>query len=79
MAQLERSAGAWLILTEDVREACKDNDGAFDAFIASLVACAAAIGSTSKPVLEQRGAAEREGWIHMPEPDSLESLAPASV
>lgn len=75
MAELDRRASAWLILSDDVRAACIDNDDAFDAFIASLVACAAATGWTFKPLLEQRGAAQREGWIHLPEPASLDSLA----
>jgi hypothetical protein len=79
MASLERQAGAWLVLSEDVREACIDGDDAFDAFIASLVACAAATDSTFKPLVAQRGAAQREGWIHLPQPDSLASLAPGSV
>jgi hypothetical protein len=68
MASLERQAGAWLVLSEDVREACIDGDDAFDAFIASLVACAAATDSTFKPLVAERGAAQREGWIHLPQP-----------
>lgn len=79
LAKLERAAGAWLILSDDVREACIDNDDAFDAFIASLVACAAATDNTLRPLVEQRGAAQREGWIHLPSPASIESLAPAAV
>ena len=79
LASLERKAGGWLILSEDVREACIDSDHAFDAFISSLVACAAATDSTYKPVVAQRGAAQREGWIHLPQIGSLESLASAAV
>lgn len=79
MAALERSAGAWLMLSEDVRTACVERDHAFDAFVASLVACAAATDSTFGPLVEQRGAAQREGWIHLPVPGSLASLPPAAV
>jgi predicted nuclease with RNAse H fold len=79
LADLERAAGAWLILSDDVREACIDNDDAFDAFISSLVACAAATDNTLRPLVEQRGTAQREGWIHLPSPGSIESLAPAAV
>jgi len=74
-----RAAGAWLTLSEEVREASIDNDDAFDALISSLVACAAATGNTLRPLADQRGAAQREGWIHLPSPGSIESLAPAAV
>lgn len=79
LADLERAAGAWLILSDDVRGACVDNDDAFDAFIASLVTCAAATDNTYKPSVAQRGSAQREGWIHLPEPGSIERLAPRKV
>lgn len=79
MASLERRAGGWLVLSEDVRQACIDSDHAFDAFISSLAACAAATDNTFKPLVQQRGSAQREGWIHLPQPGSLESLAPAAV
>jgi hypothetical protein len=57
MARLERQARGWLMLSEDIREACIDGDDAFDAFIASLVACAAATDCTFKRLVGQRGAA----------------------
>ena len=79
LSEIERAAAGWLILSDDVRAACIDSDDAFDAFAASLVACAAATDATVKPVMEQRGAAQREGWIHSPATDSIESLAPAAV
>ncbi|MGH2941461.1 MAG: DUF429 domain-containing protein [Solirubrobacteraceae bacterium] len=79
MGELERATGAWLILSDDVREACVGNDDAFDAFVSSLVACAAATDCTLKPSVEQRGAAQREGWIHLPSPASIGSLAPSPV
>jgi hypothetical protein len=50
---------------------------ALDAFLCSLVACAAATGRTIAPTVDQRGAAQREGWIHPPDSASIESLAPA--
>jgi hypothetical protein len=79
IAELERAAGAWLLLSDDGRDACVDNDDAFDAFITSLVACAAATDCTLKPLVEHRAAAEREGWIHLPSPDCLSRLAPAAI
>ena len=69
----------WLILPDDARAACLDSDDALDAFISSLVACAAATGETIAPTVGQRGAAQREGWIHLPTADSIERLAPARV
>ena len=47
----------------------------FDAFICALVAYAAATRQTIAPDLDQRGAAERESWIHLPLADSLDGLA----
>jgi hypothetical protein len=78
MSGLERAAGTWLILPDDVREACIDSDDALDAFISSLAACAAATDRTMKPSVEQRGVARREGWIHVPSPDSVFDLAPGN-
>jgi hypothetical protein len=69
LAGLERASGAWLILSDDVRERC----------IESLVACAAATDRTLKPDITQLGTAVFEGWIHLPSPDSFETLAPAAV
>jgi hypothetical protein len=68
LAALEETAGSWLILSDDVRSACIQDDDAFDAFISSLIACAAATGRTLQPSQEQRAAAAREGWIHLPAP-----------
>jgi predicted nuclease with RNAse H fold len=77
MAELQNAAGAWLTLSDEVREACIANDDAFDAFVSSLVARAAAIGSTLMPPVEHLGAARREGWIHLPGPHSIGGLATA--
>jgi hypothetical protein len=79
MDGLEQAGAGWLIVPEDVRSECIKNDDCLDALIASLVACAAATDRTIKPMLDQRGAAQREGWIHLPSPDSIVSLAPGTV
>jgi predicted nuclease with RNAse H fold len=76
LAKLEAEAGGWLVLSDDAREACLDTDHCLDAFVSALVACAAATDDTIKPTLEQRGLAQVEGWIHLPEPASLARLAP---
>jgi hypothetical protein len=62
MAELERIA-RWLTLTEPAREASIENDPAIDAFLSALVACVATMSQTIAPLLEQRAAAQREGWI----------------
>jgi len=49
---------------------------ALDAFIASLVARASALGRTQMPPVEQAEVAAREGWIHVPT-CSLKSLLDA--
>jgi predicted nuclease with RNAse H fold len=79
MGEIEQRTGLWLVLSKAVREACIDSDHAFDAFVSSVVACAAATGHTFKPQSGQLRAAQREGWIHLPRPGSLESLSPAAV
>lgn len=79
LAGLEQASGAWLILSDDVRERCIESPTALDAFIASLVACAEATDRTLKPDITQLGTAVFEGWIHLPSPDSFETLAPAAV
>lgn len=63
----------WLDLAF-AREACIDSDDALDALLASLVARAAALGKTAPPPAGQAGRIGREGWIHLPEPGTLEQL-----
>lgn len=75
LTALEEEAASWLILADDVRAACLQDDDAFDSFLSSLVARAAATGRTLKPLREQRVTAEREGWIHLPAPNSIDRLA----
>lgn len=74
--QLEDEAG-WLLLSDDARTMCLACDDALEAVIAAFVACAAATDATIKPTVQQRGAAQREGWIHLPWLGSLTGLAPA--
>lgn len=79
MARLEEAAGGWLAPPQRLREGCIASDDAFDAFVSSLVARAAATGRTLPPPDERRKAARREGWIQLPAPDSLASLAAPPV
>jgi predicted nuclease with RNAse H fold len=55
-------------------ERCRTEHDAFDSFVSALVARAAALSLTTPPQTdEQRAAAAREGWIHVPRtrPSSL--------
>ncbi len=74
LATIEQVTAPWLALPEDAREACRDDDDAFDALVAALVGRAAATGRTLAPHDDQRVAARREGWIHLPDPGSLAHL-----
>lgn len=74
LAALEEAGGDWLSLTDDVRDACLQSDDAFDSFLCGLVARAAATDRTLLPPRDERATAEREGWIHLPAPDSINWL-----
>ncbi|QDO37900.1 DUF429 domain-containing protein [Streptomyces sp. RLB3-17] len=69
-------AAPWLRFEPGAQKAY-ENEHAFDALIAALVARAAALGLTSLPRNEQEEqAAAMEGWIHLPGPDGLAGLNP---
>jgi hypothetical protein len=74
LTALEEAGGDWLSLTDDIRDTCLKDDDAFDSFVCSLVARAAAAERTLLPLRDQRATAEREGWIHLPAPDSIDLL-----
>jgi predicted nuclease with RNAse H fold len=65
-------AAPWLDLGVAER-LCRESDDAFDAVVAAVVARAVALGRTELPEDEDRAAAEREGWIHLPN-SPLETL-----
>lgn len=70
-------AAPWLRF-EPGAEQAYENEHAFDALIAALVARAAILGLISPPRNEQEErAAAVEGWIHLPVPDSLAGLDPS--
>ncbi|HJL16643.1 MAG TPA: DUF429 domain-containing protein [Sandaracinaceae bacterium LLY-WYZ-13_1] len=66
----------WIEWTRRQRERCVAEDDALDALVAALVAGAAHRGLTERPSPEDRAAARREGWIHLPRV-RLPELAPA--
>jgi len=59
----------------EFRPELERSDHAFDALISSLVARAAAVGLTDGPEPAVLARARREGWIHLPRPESLGSRA----
>ncbi len=72
---LQRRCG-WLCLTQAQWAACQDSHDRLDAVICALIARAASIGAVTAPADDQARAAEREGWIVLPTPDSLRQLDP---
>jgi predicted nuclease with RNAse H fold len=64
----------WLHLSDDQRRMVVGSDDALDALIAALNARAARLGLTLKPEPHEQRDAIREGWIAVPEKDSLENL-----
>ena len=74
IAALQRAC-PWLQLTSAQWTACQESHDVLDAVICALVAGAVSIGAVRSPTEAQAGAAEREGWITLPTPDSLDRLA----
>jgi hypothetical protein len=74
MRELLESA-PWLECSKEHRRAYDASEHAFDALIAALTARAAALGLTAPPEGEEVAPAELEGWIHLPERESLTRLA----
>lgn len=73
-------AAPWLRFEPGAQQIYEKNEHAFDALIAALVARATALGLTSGPQGEQEDrVAAVEGWIHLPEPDSLIRLDPSAL
>ncbi|MDQ3936520.1 MAG: DUF429 domain-containing protein, partial [Actinomycetota bacterium] len=70
LASIRAAAGARLEVPDEVLA----DDDAFDAFVSALVARAAAVEQTIAPPADLRSAAAREGWIHLPLPDSLTTV-----
>jgi hypothetical protein len=66
----------WLAWVDGAREACIESDDALDAVLAALIARAAALGLTFLPPAEDIEPAHSEGWIHLPQKDSLAALMP---
>lgn len=68
----------WLALSEEQRALCVERDDATDALVSSLVARAMALPGLTEPLPVTRAETERirrEGWIHLPKPDTFDLLA----
>jgi hypothetical protein len=74
--KLQEEAG-WLRLPDEVTAHCEADDNALDALVAALVTRAAACGLCEAIPDESLALAQREGWITLPKPGSLQRLADA--
>ncbi len=70
-----RAQAPWLALGRGGRAACVGSHDVLDALVCALVARAAALGRTAPAPPETAPRAAREGWIHVPDADSLAVLA----
>lgn len=77
LATLRSRLGATLQMSAAYETACIEDDDDFDAFVSALVARAAQVGRTDPIPRGMRWQAMREGWIHLPLPDSAGQLATA--
>ncbi|MGW2887553.1 DUF429 domain-containing protein [Streptomyces griseoruber] len=68
------AAAPWLHLSGTARQTYATDRDAYDALIASLTARAIGVRRTAWPTTADAGPARTEGWIHLPEPDSLPGL-----
>ena len=69
---LERAE--WLMVDQKSREQLASSDDALDALVDALNARAAKLGLTVRPEADEHRAAVREGWIAIPEKESLGKL-----
>jgi hypothetical protein len=66
---------SWLDLSSGGWEACQGSDDAFDALLAALVALAKVNGRCDPVPAEHLAEARAEGWIALPQSDSLADLS----
>jgi hypothetical protein len=64
----------WLHVSSEGWEACRSSDDAFDALLAALIALARANGRCDPIPSEHLAEAQAEGWIALPQRDSLVDL-----
>ena len=76
---LRQRTQGWLEVDAPARRLCGRSDDALDALVAALIARAATLGLCAPPPPEHAARAAVEGWIALPEPDSLRFLAEERV
>ena len=64
----------WLGWAPEARDACIKSDDALDALLAAMIVRAVALDLTFLPSPEDLELARQEGWIHLPQKDSLPLL-----
>lgn len=72
--ELARKTSSWLTLTEEDLSQCRASDDMLDALVAALVARAAAIGCCEPIPDDDLDLAAEEGWIALPQSNTLERL-----
>ena len=72
--EIENRTSRWFDFGR-VRTLCEKSDDALDALVAALVARAAALDLCEPIPQETVPQAQREGWIALPKPDTLDKLA----
>jgi hypothetical protein len=75
--EIEEASAAWLEVDVRLQENALASDHVFDALICALSALAAKITLTYPVPAEDRAAAAREGWIHVPMKESFAEFADA--
>jgi predicted nuclease with RNAse H fold len=75
--EIEEASAAWLEVDVRLQENALASDHVFDALICALSALAAKITLTYPVPAEDRAAAAREGWIHVPMTESFAEFADA--
>lgn len=75
LAGLVDGLGQGFVISEDQRAACVRSDDVLDALVCALLARAVQLRLTLRPQPgEENQRAQREGWIHLPDPGSLGAL-----
>ena len=74
VSEFAKEPKAWLTLSNEDWSQCRMSDDLLDALVAALIARKAAIGCCEPIPPADRGLATQEGWIAVPQSNSLEKL-----
>ena len=74
VSEFAKQTTAWLTLSQQNWSRCRASDDVLDALVAALVARTAAIGCCEPIPPADRGLATEEGWIALPQSETLDKL-----